>query len=190
MKSAKSKSRKRVALPSGKSIRQHVIVGVLVVLLLGGGVGGWAATSQIAGAIIAQGQIVVDSNVKKVQPPSGGIVGELRVHDGDKVKIGDIVVRLDDTVTRANLAIVTKGLNELYARKARLNSERDGVAQIKFPPELAESKSPEVIDVITAETRLFEARRVARNGQKAQLRQQIEQLKEESEGLQAQRSAK
>src|SRR5436190_10462039 len=104
MKAGEPKSRKRVQLPSGKSIRQHVIVGTVLVLLLCGGVGGWAATSEITGAIIAQGQIVVDSNVKKVQHPSGGIVGELRVHDGDKVKIGDIVVRLDDTVTRANLA--------------------------------------------------------------------------------------
>src|SRR3954466_6302672 len=173
-----------------KSIRTHIKAGLAIVVIFGGGVGVWASTVELSGALIAQGSVVVDSNVKKVQHPTGGIVGELRVRDGDRVKLGDIVVRLDDTVTRANLAIVTKGLNELYARKARLNSERDGVAHIKFPPELAESKSPEVIDVITAETRLFEARRVARNGQKAQLRQQIEQLKEESEGLQAQRSAK
>ena len=172
------------------SIRQHVITGIVVVAVLGFGVGGWAATSQITGAIIAQGQIVVDSNVKKVQHPSGGIVGELRVRDGDRVKAGDIVVRLDDTVVRANLAIVTKGLNELMARRARLDAERNGLQEILFPPELTESTNPDVAVVLTSENRLFYARAMARNGQKAQLRQQIEQMKEESEGLSSQQKAK
>ena len=64
--------------------------------------GGWAATTQIAGALIAQGSVVVDSNVKKVQHPTGGVVGKLNVQDGDRVKAGDILVQLDDTITRAN----------------------------------------------------------------------------------------
>ncbi len=172
------------------SIRQHVIAGVVVVAVLGFGVGGWAATSEITGAIIAAGQIVVDSNVKKVQHPSGGIVGELRAKDGDRVKLGDVVVRLDDTVTRANLAIVTKGLNELMARRARLDAERNGVAAVVFPDELVNSTNPDVAVVLESEKRLFQARMASRNGQKAQLRQQIEQLKEESEGLSAQQNAK
>ena len=121
---------------SRDSIHRHLLAGALIVLVLAGGVGGWAATTQIAGALIAQGSVVVDSNVKKVQHPTGGIVGELRVRDGDRVKAGDIVVRLDDTVTRANLAIVTKGLDELAARKARLEAERDGADTVKFPAEL------------------------------------------------------
>ena len=90
------------------------------------GVGGWAATTEFAGAVIAPGSLVVESNVKKVQHPTGGVVGELRVRDGDRVKAGDVVVRLDETVTRANLAIVTKSLDELAARQARLEAERDG----------------------------------------------------------------
>src|SRR6476659_11111726 len=121
-----------------RSIRLHIAAGVGVAMLLVGGVGGWAATSEVSGAVIAAGQIVVDSNVKKVQHPSGGIVGDLRVRDGDRVRTGDIVVRLDDTITRANLAIVTKGLNELVARKARLDAERDGADKITFPKELAD----------------------------------------------------
>src|SRR3981081_4140071 len=88
--------------PAQQSISQHLIAGIVVVVLLAGGVGGWAATTELSGALIAQGSIVVDSNVKKVQHPTGGVVGELRVHDGDRVQQGDIVVRLDDTVTRAN----------------------------------------------------------------------------------------
>jgi HlyD family secretion protein len=135
--------------------------------------------------------VVVDSNVKKVQHPTGGIVGELRVRDGDRVKQGDIVVRLDDTVTRANLAIVTKGLDELYARRARLESERDGAEAVKFPAEiLARADQPEVAAILDAERRLFDLRRNARVGQKEQLRQRIDQLKEEITGLMAQRTAK
>jgi HlyD family secretion protein len=81
--------------------------------------GGWAGTAEIAGAVIAPDSLVVDSNVKKVQHPTGGIVGELLVRDGDQVKSGDLVVRLDETITRANLAIVLKSLDELTAREAR-----------------------------------------------------------------------
>ena len=118
------------------SIHRHLLTGALIVLLLAFGVGGWAATTQIAGALIAQGSVVVDSNVKKVQHPTGGVVGKLNVQDGDRVKAGDILVQLDDTITRANLAIVTKGLDELAARKARLEAERDGADAIVFPPQL------------------------------------------------------
>ncbi len=100
--------------------------GTILIAVLLFGVGGWASTVQISGALIAQGSVVVDSNVKKVQHPTGGVVGELFVRDGDHVKEGDMLIRLDETVTHANLAIVTKGLNELYARKARLAAERDG----------------------------------------------------------------
>ena len=100
------------------------------------GSAGLAATTELSGAVIAPGSLVVDSNVKKVQHPTGGVVGELRVRDGDQVQAGDIVVRLDETMTQANLAIVAKSLNELQARLARLEAERDNVDSIRFPAEL------------------------------------------------------
>jgi HlyD family secretion protein len=105
---------------ASESIRRHIIAGAVLVGVLVVGLGGWASTAQISGALIAQGSMVVDSNVKKVQHPTGVVVGELFARDGDHVKAGDVLVRLDETVTRANLAIVSKGLVELYARKARL----------------------------------------------------------------------
>ena len=173
------------------SIRKHLITGAVVMVVLVFGVGGWAATTEISGALIAPGSIVVDSNVKKVQHPTGGVVGELRVRDGDRVKAGDVVVRLDETVTRANLAIVTKGLNELSARKARLEAERDGAEHIAFPPTLlAQKDNADVAASMHSETRLFELRRTTRVGQKAQLRQRIGQLQEEITGLTAQQQAK
>ena len=123
-----------------ESINRHLFVGGLVVFLLAGGVGGWAATTQLAGALIAQGSIVVDSNVKKVQHPTGGIVGKLFVRDGDHVKAGDILVQLDETVMRANLAIVTKGLDQLMARKARLEAERDGADCHHLPDRIGRAR--------------------------------------------------
>src|SRR5918912_213999 len=90
------------------SIRRQLWAGLALTVALAGGVGGWAATTEIAGAVIAAGTLVVDSNVKKVQHPTGGVVGEIRARGGEFVRAGDIVVRLDETITRASLTIVTK----------------------------------------------------------------------------------
>ena len=176
-----------------RSIRRLQRIGLIVVLLLVGGVGGWAATTEIAGAVIAPGTVVVQSNVKKVQHATGGTIGEIRVRDGDRVQKGDIVVRLDPTLTRANLAIVVKRLTELMARKARLEAERDGGNSVSFPfPSTLVSQigNPMVASVMKSESRLFALRRAARSGQKRQLRERLTQIEEEISGLTAQEKAK
>jgi HlyD family secretion protein len=174
-----------------RSIRLHMVTGLVVVLVLAGGFGGWASTVPISGALIAPGAVVVDSNVKKVQHPTGGVVGEVRVRDGDVVKAGDIVVRLDETVVRASLAIVVKTLNGLYARAARIEAEQRGADKITFPAALTDrADDPDVRDVMASETKLFEVRVNGRTGQKAQLRERITQLNEEIGGLKAQEAAK
>jgi HlyD family secretion protein len=173
------------------SLLRHVVAGVAIVTFLAAGLGGWAAVTELSGAVIAQGQLVVDSNVKKVQHPTGGVVGELKVRDGDRVKAGDIVVRLDETQPRANLAIVLKGLDELAARQARNEAERDGADNVVFPADLMERMNdPDVAHVVGGEQRLFELRRESRESQKAQLREQVEQFLEQIRGLEAQESAK
>ncbi|MEY9179851.1 HlyD family secretion protein [Bradyrhizobium sp. USDA 326] len=173
------------------SIKFHLILGLAIVLVLVVGLGGWASTVLISGALIAPGQIVVESNVKKVQHPTGGVVGEVRARDGDLVKAGDIVVRLDDTVTKANLAIVTKNLDAAQARAARLQAEQRGLDSIEFPQTLLERTSdPDVKVLLSAETKLFDVRVNGRTGQKAQLRERITQLNEEISGLSAQEKAK
>src|SRR5215813_1217304 len=181
----------KVTSATRRSMRRHLVAAIVVVLVLVVGVGGWAATTAISGAVVASGSVVVDSNVKKVQHPTGGIVGELRVHDGDRVHAGEIVVRLDETVTRANLAIVTKGLGELMARKARLESERDGLDTITFPAQLvADEGDPDRAAAMDSERKLFSLRKTARSGQKAQLRERVAQLGEEITGLAAQQNSK
>lgn len=181
----------RANAPVTASIHRHLRAGTAVVLFLVGGLGVWAATTNISGAVIAPGSLVVDTNIKKVQHPAGGIVSELRARDGDRVKAGDVVLRLDATVTRANLAIVSKGLDELFARKARLEAERDGSDVVVFSDELRErAGDAAVARVIDGERKLFEIRREARIGQKEQLRRRIQQLDEEAGGYEAQQRAK
>jgi HlyD family secretion protein len=176
---------------ASESIRRHILAGSILVAVLVIGLGGWASTAQISGALIAQGSIVVDTNVKKVQHPTGGVVGELFVRDGDHVKAGDVLIRLDETVTRANLAIVNKGLIELYARKARLAAERDGADTMAVPPEVANrQREPEVKEALASERKLFDLRHQDRVGQKQQLQERITQLQQQISGLAAQQSAK
>ncbi|KMO42909.1 hemolysin secretion protein D [Methylobacterium tarhaniae] len=173
------------------SIRRHLALSLGLSVALVVGVGGWAATTQIAGAVIAPGQLVVESNVKKVQHPTGGVVGELRVREGDRVRLGDVLIRLDDTQTRANLEIVLKALDELSARRARDEAERDGAARVRFPDELvARAGDPAVARLLSGEETLFAARVASREGQKAQLRERVAQLRQEIAGLTEQAAAK
>lgn len=174
-----------------RSIRRHLLAGAAVAVLLVAGVGGWATAGRLAGAVIAPGQLVVDSNVKKIQHPAGGVVGELAVRNGQRVKSGEIVLRLDDTQTRANLAIVDAGLVELAARRARNLAERDGVEVLVFPSGLeARRAEPQVAQALDGEQRLFGLRRSARAGQKAQLGERIAQLREEIRGTVTQEEAR
>jgi HlyD family secretion protein len=179
------------AMPVQHSLRKHVIAILAAAVLLVVGLGGWATTTEFAGAVIAPGQLVVNTNLKKVQHLTGGIVGELRVREGAHVKAGDILIRLDDTQTRANLAIVIKALDEMAARQAREEAERDGNATIDFPKDLLDRMgNPDVEKAVNGERKQFEVRSAARNGQKSQLRERAAQLKEEIGGYQAQTASK
>lgn len=174
-----------------RSLLRHSIVGLASITFLLSGIGVWAATTDISGAVVAAGMLVVDSNVKKVQHPTGGVVGALMVRDGAAVKAGDIVIRLDDTVMRANLAIITKSLDELDARQARLKAERDDLGSISFSKDLvSRSTASQIREMIEEEQKLFDMRRSARNGQQSQLRERINQFQDELKGLASQADAK
>lgn len=173
-----------------RSIRRHLITGLLASCVLVGGAGAWASVAKLSGAVVAPGHFVVDSYVKKVQHPKGGVVGEILVQEGDEVKAGAVLMRLDATQTRANLAIVTKRLDELSARLARLEAERDDLDSIGFPDWLlARQDNGDVLSAINSEKRLFDFRRQSRDGKKAQLRERVTQYEHEIEGLKAQEVA-
>lgn len=173
------------------SIRRYMLFGVATVVLFVFGLGGVAMTTHIAGAIIGGGTVIVDSNVKKIQHPTGGVVGAILVREGDVVKKGDILVRLDETTTRAGLAIVSQSVNEFLARVARLEAERDGAESITFPDVLVRNANELAVrKLMDGETSLFEFRSQVRTGQKSQLHERIAQLGDEVEGLEQQHAAK
>ncbi|MFO1150626.1 MAG: HlyD family type I secretion periplasmic adaptor subunit [Alsobacter sp.] len=177
--------------PQRQAVRHHLRSSLVLAVLFGGGLLVWSLGTRINGAVISPGTLVVDSSVRKVQHQTGGVVGEIAVRDGSHVEAGDVVIRLDDTIPRANLGIVSKSLDEVTARVARLEAERDERDKVVFPADLGRK----VLDrdaerAMDGEQGLFTLRRTAREGQKAQLRERIAQLEQEIDGIVAQTEAK
>lgn len=164
------------------AIRPWVFAGLAIVVLSLGGIFTWAAIATISGAVVGQGLVVVESNIKTVQHLDGGIVAEIRVRNGDRVKEGDVIVRLDETAARSNLAIVVARLNELLIQRARLDAEHSGAEAVEVPLGL-ESQGPAVASFIAAQRSLFAARRERQRGEIGLLRQQIAQLGETAAGM-------
>jgi HlyD family secretion protein len=173
------------------SLRRLLTIGRWAAAILVIGFGGWSATAEIAGAVLTKGLLVVESDVKKVQHQSGGVVGSLNVREGLRVSAGDVLLKLDATVIKANLAIVENTLLEQQARRARLEAERDQQDEIVFPAGLIErSADPEVERVLSAERKLFDFRRASRVTQKSQLVERISQLGQQIQALRIQAGAK
>jgi len=158
-----------------RSLRRHVMAGVATVVFLSVGVAGWASTQSISGAVVTPGQLIVETSVKKVQHPTGGVVGELLVQEGSRVKAGNVVVRLDETQTRADLEVILKGLDENMARRARMDAELSG-GELKFPASIRDRS------LMESETNFYRVRRAARDGLKATLQEQIKGLREQIQG--------
>ncbi len=152
---------------------------------------GWSAWMEVSGAVISPGAIVVETNVKTLKHKEGGIVSEILVRNGDLVEAGDLLLRLDDAVTRANLAVVSKQLDELEATEARLIAERDGETVIEFPEHIARRHAePDIHRILTGQNQLKEARFAGLSGRVRQLEEQINQLGSQIENLNVQAAAK
>ena len=169
---------------------RYIVGGLALVVLLLGGLIGWAVTARIDGAVIAPGTVVVDSNRKTVAHLDGGIVGEILVREGERVIAGQRLIRLDDTLERAGLAIIVDQLHALTARRDRLNAELVEAEGIDFDAALLAAESPKVREILDGQTALFEARRAARGGERKILTQRIAGLRRQIEGLKAQRAAR
>lgn len=175
---------------SRRSLSRHIVaVGAMAVVLVGG-IGGWAGTTELSSAIVASGTVVVENNVKKIQHLTGGIVGELDVREGETVEAGQVLVRLDGTTVRANLSIVQNTLAQLYARRARILAEQAGEKTFTVPP-LAQVVPTDMVSTgfEESERRLFDSRRSALVGMKNQLASRKAQLKDEIEGQTVQLNA-
>ncbi|MBB3160830.1 MULTISPECIES: HlyD family type I secretion periplasmic adaptor subunit [Rhizobium] len=169
---------------SKRSLNRHVaVVGVLSIALVCG-IGGWAATTELSSAVIGEGVIVVDGDVKKVQHLTGGIVSELLVSENDHVTAGQVLIRLDGTTTRANLSIVESTLAQLYARRARLKAERIGADSFEVEENIRDlTSSTSAEKLLDGEQKLFDSRRTALIGMKSQLASRKDQLGEQVKGL-------
>lgn len=144
----------------GWSAAGYIRFGIFCVALLGVGLGGWAATAKLKGAVISGGQLRVESQRQVVQHPDGGVVGEIRVREGDVVNAGEVLIRLDGTKLQSELTVMESQLYELMARRGRLAAEQTDADGIVFDPELlaAAGSNPEVRALIEGQRALFDAR--------------------------------
>jgi HlyD family secretion protein len=172
-------------------VRGPLVLGLVALLVLLGGFGTWAATTVISGAIVASGAIEVESNRQVIQHPDGGVVAEILVDEGDTVAEGDVLLRLDPTLLRSELAIVENQLHELRARRARLEAERDEAETITFPEALLETarNDPEVADMIAGQRNLFQARAETVARETEQLAKRREQIADQVLGIEAQQDS-
>ncbi|SFE32663.1 HlyD family type I secretion periplasmic adaptor subunit [Roseivivax sediminis] len=177
--------------PRKFSLRAPMILGILVLLLLVGGFGTWAATTNISGAIIAGGQIEVDQNRQIVQHPDGGVVSEILVDEGDTVEAGDVLIRLDPTLLLSELTIVEDQYFELMARRARLQAERDEEDEVEFPSEVLEvaESDEEIADAVEGQRNLFTARNDSISREVEQLEKRAQQTADQIQGIEAQQEA-
>src|SRR5260370_1223005 len=149
---------------TGRSFENELRTGLrilLLAILLGGG---WLAFVPLAGAVVVPGNLIVQSNVKTIQDPTGGVVAEIKVANGMRVAANDLLVRLDATQAQASLQTVSKQLDESRARIGRLTAERDGLSQPEFPPALtARSGEDNVRSLLASEVSSFRAPSDGRN---------------------------
>ena len=176
---------------SAFSARRSVVLGLLTLAALGGGVFGWGAFASISGAVIAAGQVEVETRDQPVEHIDGGTVGAILVRDGDRVAAGDVLIRLDDAQLRSEAVLLEAEAAVLTARRNRLEAEFYDARAVSWDAGLAERAESEgsVREILDGERRLFEARRSSREGQAAQLRERIGQMRKQIVGLEAQAGA-
>jgi HlyD family secretion protein len=173
-----------------KSMRRYQLAGFVGILVIMGSVVAWAVFTEIRGAVIAPGTMVVDGNTKRVQHRDGGIVAKINVRDGDMVKAGDLLIQLDPTDSKAELGIIDTIRVEWVAKAVRLRAQRDGADKLEFG-ELEERRDDPVITrLLRGQERLFVSQTASLKGRTSQLRERISQFEEEISGVEAQLGAK
>ncbi len=180
-----------IVLRAARAFEGELRTGLRALLVVGGLAGGWMTLVPLSGAVVVPGNLVVQSNVKTIQHPTGGVVAQIPVHNGMRVNAGDLLLRLDSTQAQASLQVVSKQLDEVRAKISRLAAERDGLPRPAIPPEMsARLDDPNVKTLLASEASLFRARVTARESQKELLKSKVSQLGEEIVGLEAQVAAK
>lgn len=173
-----------------RSLKRHSAVGLLGVIGLFGGLTLWAAFTDIQGAVIAGGSLIVEGFSKQVQHADGGIVTQIMVRDEDAVEEGQVMLTLDDTPIRASLSVVNSQRNEGLIIEARLVAELAGQATFALPEELlAVATDTEVAEHFATQQQILTAHVQDQTGRVSQLSEQIAQLDHQIEGLEIQLTA-
>jgi HlyD family secretion protein len=176
--------------PPLSSLKKDVRLGLIVIAFIVLGLGGLAATVKMAGAVVGIGEVAVESKIKQVQHPTGGVVSRILVKNGDPVVAGQILMQLDTTVSEPSANLTGVSVDQLMARQARLEAEREGRSAVTFPAELTRrSGEAEVRAAMRDETQLFQLRATSRNGQLGQLRERVAQLEQQILGYTQQANA-
>ncbi len=169
------------------SIRIPVYAGLAIVVGFFGVFGSWATLAPLDSAAVAPGVVRVEGSRKTVQHLEGGIISEILVKAGDRVKAGQALIRLDDTPSKANLKLLQGRLYAALALEARLVAERDGKTEITFPETLIEKRNdPKIDEIITGQINIFNARLESLSGKENILKLRSAQLDEEITGLKGQ----
>ncbi len=170
--------------------KRPAILGYLIVTVTFFVLGAWSAIAKLDSAVVASGVVAVESNRKTVQHLEGGIIKEILVREGQRVKQGDILFRIDPTQARANFDLQQNQLYAALAQEARLVAEREGTAEVTFPEELQEDRvHPTVARALADQIKDFHERRASLSGQMDLLEAKIGQYKIEIEGLIVQQKA-
>lgn len=171
--------------------RLPVFIGSIALIILVAGFGSWGVMANIAGAIIATGQIEVDQNRQVVQHPDGGVVASVQVTEGDRVKKGQVIVTLESKQLRSQLIVAEAQLFEILARISRLEAERDNADALVIDPLLASkaAERPQLQNLINGQERLFRTRIEANNQAIEQLGKRKEQIANQVDGIVAQQEA-
>lgn len=174
-----------------RSLKWHAAIALGAILLLGGGFVTFAALTDIAGAVVASGTVVVESYPKRIQHQDGGTVQAILVRDDDTVATGELLLRLDDTTIRANVALAESQLTEAVVEQARLIAELDGQANFDAPLSFSSSdlNADSSRPVVDAQRRMLVAELTARDRRVSQLDEQISQIGSEIDGLALQKQA-
>ena len=165
-------------------------IGIAVLVVMFGMLGTWMFFAPLDSAALAPGQVTVKSHSKTVQHLDGGIVSQLLAKDGDIVKEGDLLIKLDGTEVKAQLEILRGQSITLSAQLARLIAERDGLGQINFPENVQDLSDSHIAKARQSEGQIFQARKNSHDGEISVLKQRINQLNSKINGLEGQRSSK
>jgi HlyD family type I secretion membrane fusion protein len=167
------------------SIRKVALAGWAIIAVFFGGIGAWAMTAPLNGAVVGNAVIKIDGNRKSVQHLDGGIVKEMHIKEGDRVNVGDVLIVLDETQARAEYEVLSQQYMVLRATEVRLLTELDHGPTLVMPADL-KTQDSYFKSVWNGQLSQFESRRAALEGQRSVIREKINQLMSQIVGSEAQ----